>query len=630
MNSRSIGKLTSVSQRGIIAEIYSGLGNYISTNDGVRFVGEVGSYVSIYDVNRTIIGEITGVEEKPQFKNAELNKPNSSRLATINLVGEIVSELFYFGVSKMPLVFSDVNIISQNDLRIMLEVTDDETVVDKENGKTRAELLKLGTSVIFPDYSVKVNIDKFFGFHFAVFGNTGAGKSNTIATIMQEIFRKKDYAAKGAKFVFIDSNGEYAKAFSEISQVNETVQAKEFVTSDDDLVDNRLQIPVWALSADDWAILLHASEKTQIPILKRAIDIAKSFFDETTSNTDVRNHILASSLVGVFCSSDSSPSKGDKLISILSTFMTDEISLDTQVGKVQYQDGRERKETDGTLRAAIKVGFGNMLSPETVIKYLQKFIKSDIADSLSSSKAVPYSLQQFSEAVQFATLYEGSISSQRIQEYTSTLVTRLQSLQDGIQGKILVKTEYDSIDSFIQSVLGIHQIVNIDISSLDDASAEVVAKVFAKLLLDYLRKREKKADMPINFVIEEAHRFIRNETNYGPLGYNIFERIAKEGRKYGLLLGISSQRPSELSKTVVSQCSNFIIHRVQNPDDLQYISRMVPYVNQGMIDRLTYLQTGHALVFGTAINLPTLTRFDEASPKPDSENAKISERWYVE
>lgn len=630
MNSRSIGKLTSVSQRGIIAEIYSGLGNYISTNDGVRFVGEVGSYVSIYDVNRTIIGEITGVEEKPQFKNADLNKPNSSRLATINLVGEIVSERFYFGVSKMPLVFSDVNIISQNDLRIMLEVTDDETVVDKENGKTRAELLKLGTSVIFPDYSVKVNIDKFFGFHFAVFGNTGAGKSNTIATIMQEIFRKKDYAAKGAKFVFIDSNGEYAKAFSEISQVNETVQAKEFVASDDDLVDNRLQIPVWALSADDWAILLHASEKTQIPILKRAIDIAKSFFDETTSNTDVRNHILASSLVGVFCSSDSSPSKGDKLISILSTFMTDEISLDTQVGKVQYQDGRERKETDGTLRAAIKVGFGNMLSPETVIKYLQKFIKSDIADSLSSSKAVPYSLQQFSEAVQFATLYEGSISSQRIQEYTSTLVTRLQSLQDGIQGKILVKTEYDSIDSFIQSVLGIHQIVNIDISSLDDASAEVVAKVFAKLLLDYLRKREKKADMPINFVIEEAHRFIRNETNYGPLGYNIFERIAKEGRKYGLLLGISSQRPSELSKTVVSQCSNFIIHRVQNPDDLQYISRMVPYVNQGMIDRLTYLQTGHALVFGTAINLPTLTRFDEASPKPDSENAKISERWYVE
>jgi DNA helicase HerA-like ATPase len=227
-------------------------------------------------------------------------------------------------------------------------------------------------------------------------------------------------------------------------------------------------------------------------------------------------------------------------------------------------------------------------------------------------------------------LYEGSISSQRIQEYTSTLVTRLQALQDGIEGRILTETSLKSVEEYVNHILGESQIVNIDISLLDDASAEVVTKVLAKLLLDYLKKRSQKADMPINFIIEEAHRFIRNETSYGALGYNIFERIAKEGRKYGLLLGISSQRPSELSKTVVSQCSNFIVHRVQNPDDLQYLSKMVPYVNQGIINRLTYLQTGHALVFGTAINLPTLTSFEQADPKPDSDNAKISEKWYIE
>ena len=93
---------------------------------------------------------------------------------------------------------------------------------------------------------------------------------------------------------------------------------------------------------------------------------------------------------------------------------------------------------------------------------------------------------------------------------------------------------------------------------------------------------------------------------------------------------ISSQRPSELSKTVVSQCSNFIIHRVQNPDDLNYISKMVPYINKSLLDRLTYLQTGHALVFGTAINLPTLTEFDEAKTNTDSSNAKISEHWYID
>lgn len=93
---------------------------------------------------------------------------------------------------------------------------------------------------------------------------------------------------------------------------------------------------------------------------------------------------------------------------------------------------------------------------------------------------------------------------------------------------------------------------------------------------------------------------------------------------------ISSQRPSELSKTVVSQCSNFIIHRAQNLDDLNYISKMVPYINRSILDRLTYLQTGNALIFGTAINLPTLTKFDVAKPNTDSSNARIFEHWYID
>lgn len=93
---------------------------------------------------------------------------------------------------------------------------------------------------------------------------------------------------------------------------------------------------------------------------------------------------------------------------------------------------------------------------------------------------------------------------------------------------------------------------------------------------------------------------------------------------------ISSQKPSELSKTVVSQCSNFIIHRVQNLDDLNYISKMVPYINRSILERLTYLQTGHALIFGTAINLPTLTKFDVAKPNTDSSNARIFEHWYID
>jgi hypothetical protein len=286
-----------------------------------------------------------------------------------------------------------------------------------------------------------------------------------------------------------------------------------------------------------------------------------------------------------------------------------------------------------TVRKFIRSKIIEGLHGKEVLSIYKDFYKRMISESRKAPINIfttNYDLAEFAQAIEFATLYEGSVSSQRIQEYTATLITRLQTIKDGIQGKILSKTQYNSLDEYVAHFVGNWQIIDVDISSLDDASAEVVTKVLAKMLLDYVKHKEHKADMPINFIIEEAHRFVKEDSYYGAVGYNIFERIAKEGRKYGFLLGISSQRPSELSKTVVSQCGNFIIHRVQNPDDLKYISRMVPYINSNMIERLTYLQTGNALVFGTAINIPTLTRFDQARPATDSENAKITEKWYIE
>lgn len=616
MSSRTIGKIVSIGVNGIVAEVYDSLGSYVNTADGIRFVGEVGSYVSIYEMGRTVIAEIEAVAEKSSIVNGrELSKANSNRQVFLNLIGEVIDGKFFFGVSKMPLIFAEVNIISEKDLMIMLEVGNEEE--EMSDGKTRALLLPIGESVIFSDYLVKVNIDKFFGFHFAVFGNTGAGKSNTIARILQNIFTKTDYSARGAKFIIIDSNGEYHKAFKDISEINKQIKGVSFIV-DSEAADNKLEIPVWALSADDWAILLHASEKTQLPVIKRAIDIARIFYDKENLDNTIKNHILASTLLGIITSSDSSPSKSDKLVAIMAHFGTAEINIDSPL------------ETGGSLKQAISIDFGKMKNEEAAIKFLTQFVDQELIGRVSTDKEVIYDLAEFAQAVEFATLYEGSVSSQRIQEYTATLITRLQTIKDGIQGKILSKTQYNSLDEYVAHFVGNWQIIDVDISSLDDASAEVVTKVLAKMLLDYVKHKEHKADMPINFIIEEAHRFVKEDSYYGAVGYNIFERIAKEGRKYGFLLGISSQRPSELSKTVVSQCSNFIIHRVQNPDDLKYISRMVPYINSNMIERLTYLQTGNALVFGTAINIPTLTRFDQARPATDSENAKITEKWYVE
>ena len=616
MGTSSIGRIISIDTYKIIAELYDSVNNYISTIDGIRFIGEIGSYVSINEIDRKIIAEIVSVEEKNLFSNKELIKPNGTRLVALSLIGEITDDSFCFGVSKPPHIYSEISIIHQSDLQVMLDVGESEEEI-VEGVNTRLRSLRIGQSVVFPDYPVNINIDRFFGFHFAVFGNTGAGKSNTIARIIQNIFLKREYSAKGAKFIIFDSNGEYNRAFESINEINADIKCKCF--SCDTETDNHFEIPVWALSADDWAILLHASEKTQIPVLYRAMDIAKVFFDPECHDDEVKNHILASTVLGILNSSDSSPSKADKIRSVLKQFGTPEFSLSKDIEGTEY-----------TLNELINVAYGEMRLLQALIDYCESFIRRDVDNNLGLKKEVVYDIKDFSEAVKFATLYEGSISSQRIQEYTSTLITRLQTIIESPQGNLFTKTEFKTVDEYIKSLLGNNQIFDIDISMLDDSSSEVIAKVLSKIVLDYVRKLEHKAEMPINLIVEEAHRFIKNDSNTNSFGFNVFERIAKEGRKYGLLMGISSQRPSELSKTVVSQCSNFIIHRVQNPDDLQYISKMVPYINRGILDRLTYLQTGTALVFGTAINLPTLTRFDIASPETDSSSAKISEKWYVE
>ena len=634
MNKRVIGRITSISHNNVIAELYQNLGNYVTLYDGIRFVGEIGSYVAIDDINRRIIAEIIAVDEKSDVLSEKLNKAGSHRFLRISLIGEISNGKFNFGVTKMPPIFSEIMIISESDLKLMLDINEND--IEDENGKTKITVLPIGTSVIFPEYQVKVKLDEFFGFHFAVFGNTGAGKSNTIARMIQEVFSKTNYSAKGARFIVFDSNGEYESAFKNLGVTNQDIDVKLLSTSPDS--DNRLQIPVWALSVDDWAVLLHASEKTQVPIISRAWDMIRIFDadDQNENSQKVRNHIVASVIKDVLSSNENPTTQSAKILMILNKFPTPDIKLETVINTNADADvnkdsrGNNTTPTTVSISNAVSLSYAKMYAPVSLMEYCNNFILPNINDLFNNKSNIPYSLKRFTEAIEFAVLYEGSINSSRIYEYTSTLVTRLKHLAESEQGGFFSKTDFSSIDEYIKNIIGKSQLLNIDISNLDDTATEVVTKVFSKMVFDYVRSLTPRNSMPINLILEEAHRFVRSDMDYGVLGYNIFERIAKEGRKFGLLMGISSQRPSELSRTVVSQCSNFIIHKIQNPDDIHYISRMVPYMNQGMVDRITYLRRGYALVFGTAINLPTLTAFEKATPSPNSGNSNIVEKWYIE
>lgn len=597
----------------ILAEIFNGVDNHINTLDGTRFVGEIGTYVSIYELGRTLIAEVLSAESTQHLINAPMAKPNSTRVISLKLIGEITNNDFYFGVTKMPLLYSEVHIVTNEELDIMLAVKDTEITVNNSN--TRVSTFSLGKSVLFSEYDVKVDLDKFFGFHSAIFGNTGAGKSNTIAKIIQNIYKKKDYSAIGSRIILIDSNGEYEKAFSEIEEQNNEIKCRFIKPL---MKEKTIEIPIWLLSVDDWAILLNASEKTQIPVLRKTMEVVKVFFSDISTSEDVKNHMLASTIIGLLNSSESSPSKSDKVNSLLLNFGTENLNMESNIGKGK------------TLRDSISIDFGRMKAIEDAISFLQQFIDPLLMEEIGETEIVRFTSSNFLSAMKFAILYEGSLNSQRVQEYTAPLVSRMQSLVESSFNKIFTKTDFQTKEHFFENFLDNSNVINIDISSMDDSMAEVLIRVLAKLILDYLKNHPQKADKPINFFIEEAHRYIRdNSLSHSSYEFDIFQRIAKEGRKYGLLMCVSTQRPSDLSKTVVSQCSNFIVHRIQNPDDLNYISRMVPYIDRDTIDRLTYLQTGNALVFGSAIRIPMLAAFDEAIPNTDGNSARISEKWYT-
>ena len=746
MNSRKIGKIVSIRNNTIIGEIYPNIRNYINTLDETLFVGGIGSYVSIYNFDKIIIAEIVAIDATTDIHEKNYNKPQETKKVILNLVGELQTKennnknndiknyTFNFGVSRMPLIFSDIYITSKEEINGMFNIT----------SKNINKYLKIGTSIINDNYEVKANINNLFGSHFAVLGNTGAGKSNTIASIIQTIFNtnKNTDNTNNATFIFIDSNGEYADAWSELS--NNNVKVIQYKVPDD-LVNNKpnpdedkceddtpintstneqtnsentstlinssehidmdnsnittvnnniqdnltqntidnipvntstneqtnsentstlvnsyehidmdnnnitpesnhnnlqensienienenhieiknLEIPVWALSADDWAVLLQATEKTQLPVLYRAIEFAKIFYSNKIDTNEFKNFIYARVILNTTSSSDSTPTKADKLLFFLSKYNTNEINLNQPIAGISLID-------------VLKVKFGQFhfedkTNIETLNNELYKYIEAISMEQykeLIKNNNVKYNIEEFKEMLELAIMYEGSLNSSRIYEYTSTLLIRLDAFINSNQSKVFTKTKCNTTNAYIKKFITDKNIINIDLSNLDDLSAEIIVKVLSKILLEYLKSLENRASKPINLIVEEAHRYIRNENQYGALNYNIFDRIAKEGRKYGFLMGVSSQRPSDLSKTVLSQCSNFIIHRIQNPEDLHYIGKMVPFINDNMLSQITYIQTGLALVFGSAVNVPIIAKFDKAKPATNSHNADIMKCWY--
>jgi hypothetical protein len=172
------------------------------------------------------------------------------------------------------------------------------------------------------------------------------------------------------------------------------------------------------------------------------------------------------------------------------------------------------------------------------------------------------------------------------------------------------------------------QLITIDLSEMGNDVLELVTSVISRMIFDTrkgLPGQDRKKG-PIHLVLDEAHRYIKKDGNY-ILRENIFERIAREGRKFSYYLLVSSQRPSELSPVVLSQCSNYIIHRIHNRIDLDFVTSVLPYFSDDYTTKIKQAVPGEALVFGNCAPMPLRVQMHKASPEPASQNCKVWEEW---
>lgn len=639
-NQRVIGKITSINSDKFSVELLGGLENFnLNGFDDIHYFAQMNSYVSIPYQNYYIIAEVAGVRERDMFGSSNsldqgFNKIQAGKFLDILPIGTIKKDekdelIFNFGVSVYPTLYSDVLYIKEEELDVIFNTNKNKVKVcsckDSENckcDKYRYLTLPIGMSSIFPDYEVKINIDKFFGGHSAILGNTGSGKSCTIASILQTLYRLEANSATGSTFIFFDVNGEYKQAFEQLSKENINIQTKYYsIDNNKESEVEKFVLPHWFLNIDEWALLLKASDRSQLPLLRNALGFTQNLTNEA------KFHIYACSIMYVFDHWESPVAKRQKIVSLIqkANFPPSQ-SVDFSNFNAQY--GNFANQQGDSLAGQKEEDFKNSV---------RVHIKEDITiDPKYNSEK--FNFGDLEQAIENAILYEEYHGNKQIRDYCSSLITRYKSIKEREDFYFLTRNT-DSIiaEDYLQKFLGLeenkkkNQVIVIDLNSANDETVEVISCVLSRMIFERLKNAKERNKFPVSLVLEEAHRYISTDAGkiFGDAN-KIFERIAKEGRKYGMFLLVSSQRPSELSKTVLSQCSNFIVHRIQNPDDLSHIKQITPHISETVLRRLPSIPTQHALIFGHAVNLPTTFKVNNAEPKPKSDNNDVSENWFRE
>ena len=581
------------------------IGKIVSIKNNIVYVS---LQVNIYDM-ANIIGKYVTFDNKYIGEIACM----SSNLLEVNLVGEIADGKFITGNLVMPRFGSECRLTTKEEIDTIYGVAND------------ADIIRVGKSYIYENYPVCLNIGTFFANHFAILGNSGSGKSYFVSRLLQGVFYDARRLPINTNILLFDAFGEYQQAFNTINQVNPSLNYRVFTSDLRDGNFEKILIPFWFLSVDDLCLLLDVDDTRQIPILEKALKLVAYFCGNSDGNTkDQKNDIVARSLLDIIFSGVNHNEVRNKITTVLSKFSTDEINLEINLTK----GGWTRN-----IRQCIAIDEqGKFADIEIVVSYLEQFCQGDFELTFPDGSFM-YTIKDFYSALEFALISEGVFSSNKIFDYANVLKVRLNSLINSDYVNYFDCDKYMDRNDFLRYILyksGTQkcQIVNFNISHVDDRFAKAIVKIYSKMIFDYVTLLPNRASFPFHIVLEEAHRYVQNDIDTKILGYNIFDRIAKEGRKYGILLGLITQRPSEISETTISQCSNFAIFKMFNQTDIRFVHEMVPGITDSTMDKIKTLTPGNCMMFGTAFKMPILTSVDRPNPTPTSDSCDIGRTWY--
>lgn len=607
----------------------------ISIKGKVYHFGNIGSYLKVSNhANEMILCEVMAIYEQGITTDSPLGQEfrlDHPRDLFMKPIGSYRTDGFKLGIMTYPSVYADVYVVTEVDLNEALK-----DAVQENSNKG----IYLGNSRNLQGYPIHLDIDKLFSIHTAILGNSGSGKSYTIARILQQIEAMK---AKHTTILF-DVNGEYAQAFTDAKHLRPNV-AGQIV--DGGVKYSPFYLPYYLLTLDEWLAFLMASERTQRPFWDRVLQECYRFYrislsQEGTGETEkfelyIRWRI-SQMLSGILSRTDSDTSKITSAQGLLASIQAILTSLKNEQNQLtlaniistikEYQDactivfGQNKNKLSEKMEAQIgEIDFEK--------------IRDVIETRLPHGQYYDYKFLKI--AAEMTLIDEEAKGNSRIREYTSTMFARLEYVLENpectfmrVDGFKLNKDQYlENLGITPKaSTLKCPFLLTIELSSLGNDTLELVTGVLTRMIFDYRKERsgEDRRKNPIHLILDEAHRYIRKDKEY-ILKENLFERVAREGRKYACYLFISSQRPSELSPTVLSQCANYIIHRTQNKIDLDYIYSVLPYFSEDYLIKIKQASPGEALIFGSCVPMPLQVEVIKANPEPNSKNCIISEEW---